>query len=269
VLWEAQFGDFCNGAQVYFDQFIASGEAKWLRMSGLVCLLPHGYEGQGPEHSSARLERFLQLYANDNLQVLYPSTPSSYFHALRRQLHRPFRKPLIVMTPKSLLRHKLCTASLEEMGEGSSFHRVMYERPPSQADRDVTRVVLCSGKVYYDLVQRRQELGLEEAVALLRLEQLAPFPGKILAEELVRFPKRAEIVWCQEEPQNMGAWSFVAARIEAVLEQTGMRQSRPTYAGRPAAASTASGLYQQHVREQTSLVETALTGGPPDPAGTA
>jgi 2-oxoglutarate dehydrogenase E1 component len=269
VLWEAQFGDFCNGAQVYFDQFIASGEAKWLRMSGLVCLLPHGYEGQGPEHSSARLERFLQLYANDNLQVLYPSTPASYFHALRRQLHRPFRKPLIVMTPKSLLRHKLCTSSLEEMSEGSSFHRVMYEQPPSPADRDVTRVVLCSGKVYYDLVQRRQELGLEEAVALLRLEQLAPFPGKILAEELARFPQRAEVVWCQEEPQNMGAWTFVAPRIEAVLEQTGMGQDRPTYAGRPAAASPASGLHAQHVREQSSLVEAALTGGPPDPAGTS
>jgi 2-oxoglutarate dehydrogenase E1 component len=269
VLWEAQFGDFANGAQVYFDQFIAPGEAKWLRMSGLVCLLPHGFEGQGPEHSSARLERFLQLYAKDNLQVLYPSTPASYFHALRRQLHRPFRKPLIVMTPKSLLRHKLCTSSLEEMGPGSSFHRVMYEQPPSQADRDVTRVVLCSGKVYYDLVQRRQELGLDQVVALLRLEQLAPFPDEILAEELVRFPKRAPIVWCQEEPRNMGAWSFVAPRIEAVLERIGMRHTRPVYAGRLPAASTATGLYQQHVREQSNLVETALTGGPAEVAGTA
>jgi 2-oxoglutarate dehydrogenase E1 component len=269
VLWEAQFGDFCNGAQVYFDQFIAAGEAKWLRMCGLVCLLPHGYEGQGPEHSSARLERFLQLYANDNLQVLYPSTPGSYFHALRRQLHRPFRKPLIVMTPKSLLRHKLCTSSLEEMGEGSSFHRVMYERAPSQADRDVTRVVLCSGKVYYDLLSRRQELGLEEAVALLRLEQLAPFPNQILAEELVRFPKRAEVVWCQEEPQNMGAWSFVAPRIEKVLEETGMRQNRPTYAGRRPAASPATGVHAQHVREQTGLVDAALTGGLPEATGNA
>ena len=238
-------------------------------MSGLVCLLPHGYEGQGPEHSSARLERFLQLYAKDNLQVLYPSTPASYFHALRRQLHRPFRKPLIVMTPKSLLRHKLCTSSLEEMGPGSSFHRVMYERPPSQADRDVTRVVLCSGKVYYDLVQRRQELGLEDVVSLVRLEQLAPFPDDVLAEELVRYPKRVEVIWCQEEPQNMGAWSFVAPRIEAVLERIGMRQTRPTYAGRPAAASPATGLYQQHVREQTSLVEAALTGEPAEAVGTA
>jgi 2-oxoglutarate dehydrogenase E1 component len=269
VLWEAQFGDFANGAQVYYDQFIASGEAKWLRMSGLVCLLPHGYEGQGPEHSSARLERFLQLYAKDNIQVLYPSTPGSYFHALRRQMHRPFRKPLIVMTPKSLLRHKLCTSSLEDMGPGSSFHRVMYERPPSPADRDVTRVVLCSGKVYYDLLQRRQELGLEEVVSLLRLEQLAPFPEEILAEELVRFPKEAQVVWCQEEPQNMGAWSFVAPRIETVLAQVGMDQARPVYAGRSPAASPATGLYQQHVREQASLVEAALTGGPAEAAGTA
>ena len=151
VLWEAQFGDFANGAQVYFDQFISSGEAKWLRMSGLVCLLPHGYEGQGPEHSSARLERFLQLYAEDNIQVLYPSTPASYFHALRRQMHRGFRKPLIVMTPKSLLRLRQCISTVEEMGPGSSFHRVMYEKPPSEADREVKRVILCSGKVYYDL----------------------------------------------------------------------------------------------------------------------
>jgi 2-oxoglutarate dehydrogenase E1 component len=238
-------------------------------MSGLVCLLPHGYEGQGPEHSSARLERFLQLYAKDNIQVLYPSTPGSYFHALRRQMHRPFRKPLIVMTPKSLLRHKLCTSSLEDMGPGSSFHRVMYERPPSPADRDVTRVVLCSGKVYYDLLQRRQELGLEEVVSLLRLEQLAPFPEEILAEELVRFPKEAQVVWCQEEPQNMGAWSFVAPRIETVLAQVGMDQARPVYAGRSPAASPATGLYQQHVREQASLVEAALTGGPAEAAGTA
>jgi 2-oxoglutarate dehydrogenase E1 component len=269
VLWEAQFGDFANGAQVYFDQFIAPGEAKWLRMCGLVCLLPHGYEGQGPEHSSARLERFLQLYAKDNLQVLYPSTPASYFHALRRQLHRPFRKPLIVMTPKSLLRHKLCVSSLEEMGPGSSFHRVMYEQPPSQADRDVTRVILCSGKVYYDLVQRRQDLGLDQVAALLRLEQLAPFPDRILAEELARFPKEAQLVWCQEEPMNMGAWSFVAPRIEAVLEQVGMRHTRPAYAGRPPAASPATGLHEQHVREQTNLVETALTGGVVEATGTA
>jgi 2-oxoglutarate dehydrogenase E1 component len=241
VLWEAQFGDFCNGAQVYFDQFISSGEAKWLRMSGLVCLLPHGHEGQGPEHSSARLERFLQLYADDNLQVLYPSTPASYFHALRRQMHRDFRKPLIVMTPKSLLRLRQCTSTIEELGPGSSFHRVMYEKPPSAADRDVKRVILCAGKVYYDLFNRRQELGLEDVTALVRLEQLAPFPKKVLAEELGRYPEGAQIVWCQEEPQNMGGWAFVAPRIEAVLEELGMRQTRPVYAGRRPAAAPATG----------------------------
>ena len=269
VLWEAQFGDFANGAQVYFDQFIASGEAKWLRMSGLVCLLPHGYEGQGPEHSSARLERFLQLYAKDNIQVLYPSTPASYFHALRRQMHRPFRKPLIVMTPKSLLRHKLCTSSLEEMGPGSSFHRVMYEQPPSRGR---------SRRDPGDPVQRQGLLRPRAAPAGARPRRgggTAParaagaVPGRILAEELARFPQQAQVVWCQEEPQNMGAWSFVAPRIEAVLEQIGMRQTRPVYAGRPPAASPATGLYQQHVREQTDLVETALTGGAAEAAGTA
>jgi 2-oxoglutarate dehydrogenase E1 component len=260
VLWEAQFGDFANGAQVYFDQFISSGEAKWLRMSGLVCLLPHGYEGQGPEHSSARLERFLQLYADDNIQVLYPSTPASYFHGLRRQLHRGFRKPLIVMTPKSLLRLRQCTSAIGDMGPGSSFHRVMYERPPAGADAAVERVVLCSGKVYYDLLNRRQELGLDAAVALVRLEQLAPFPKKVLAEELARYPREAPVIWCQEEPQNMGAWTFVEPRIEAVLEELGVARARPVYAGRPPAASPATGLYRQHVKEQATLVEAALTG---------
>jgi 2-oxoglutarate dehydrogenase E1 component len=269
VLWEAQFGDFANGAQVYFDQFISSGEAKWLRMSGLVCLLPHGYEGQGPEHSSARLERFLQLHAEDNIQVLYPSTPASYFHALRRQMHRDFRKPLIVMTPKSLLRHRQCVSTVAEMGPGSSFHRVMYEKPPSPADREVKRVVLCSGKVYYDLFGRRGELGLDEVVALVRLEQLAPFPERVLAEELARYPKEAQVIWCQEEPRNMGAWSFVAPRIEKVLADVGMEHTRPVYAGRPPAASTATGLYQQHVKEQATLVETAITGGDVEVAGTA
>jgi 2-oxoglutarate dehydrogenase E1 component len=268
VLWEAQFGDFANGAQVYFDQFISSGEAKWLRMSGLVCLLPHGYEGQGPEHSSARLERFLQLYAEDNIQVLYPSTPASYFHGLRRQMHRGFRKPLIVMTPKSLLRLRQCVSTLEEMGPGSSFHRVMYEKPPSEADREVKRVILCSGKVYYDLYSRRQELGLEDVVALVRLEQLAPFPDRVLAEELARYPREAQVIWCQEEPRNMGAWSFAASRIEAVMADVGISQTRPVYAGRPAAASPATGLYRQHVKEQATLLEAAITGGD-EAAGTA
>ena len=269
VLWEAQFGDFANGAQVYFDQFISSGEAKWLRMSGLVCLLPHGHEGQGPEHSSARLERFLQLYAEDNIQVLYPSTPASYFHALRRQMHRDFRKPLIVMTPKSLLRHRQCISTLAEMGPGSSFHRVMYERPPAPADHEIKRVVLCAGKVYYDLFARRRELGLDDVVALVRLEQLAPFPERVLAEELARYPKGTRVVWCQEEPGNMGAWTFVAPRIEAVLQGVGMAQTRPVYAGRRPAASPATGLYQQHVKEQVTLIEEAITGGDVEVAGTA
>jgi 2-oxoglutarate dehydrogenase E1 component len=259
TLWEAQFGDFCNGAQVYYDQFICSGESKWLRMSGLVCLLPHGYEGQGPEHSSARLERFLQLYAEDNIQVVYPSTPASFFHVLRRQLHREFRKPLIVMTPKSLLRHKRCTSALEEMGPGSSFHRVMYEEPPSEADSRIERVILCSGKVHYDLLQEREDRGLDGKVALVRLEQLAPFPEKALQLELQRYPSGARYVWCQEEPRNMGAWFFTAPRIEALMEQVGIEQRWLSYAGRPPAASPATGFYAQHVREQTRLIEEALT----------
>ncbi|MDH3661488.1 MAG: 2-oxoglutarate dehydrogenase E1 component [Alphaproteobacteria bacterium] len=258
VLWEAQFGDFCNGAQVYFDQFIAAGEAKWLRMSGLVCLLPHGYEGQGPEHSSARLERFLQLYADDNIQVLYPSTPASLFHGLRRQLKRDFRKPLIVMTPKSLLRHKRCTSPFADMTTGSSFHRVMYEQPPSKADQKVERVVLCSGKVFYDLQDARAEKGLDDRVALMRLEQLAPFPGEVLAEELLRYKNSVSLIWCQEEPRNMGAWSFVAPRLEAVYNELGFDQKRPIYAGRKAAPSPATGSHVQHVREQKKLIDEAL-----------
>ena len=259
VLWEAQFGDFCNGAQVYFDQFIAAGEAKWLRMSGLVCLLPHGYEGQGPEHSSARLERFLQLYADDNLQVLYPSTPASYFHGLRRQLKRDFRKPLIVMTPKSLLRHKRCTSQFAEMATGSSFHRVMYEHAPSKDDQKIERVVLCSGKVFYDLQDARAEKGLDDKVALIRLEQLAPFPNEALTEELLRYKNSVSLVWCQEEPRNMGAWSFVAPKLEAVYNELGFDQKRPVFAGRKAAPSPATGSHEQHVREQTKLIDEALT----------
>ena len=258
VLWEAQFGDFCNGAQVYFDQFIAAGEAKWLRMSGLVCLLPHGFEGQGPEHSSARLERFLQLYADDNLQVLYPSTPGSFFHGLRRQLTRDFRKPLIVMTPKSLLRHKRCVSSFAEMTTGSSFHRVMYERPPSKDDRKIERVVLCSGKVFYDLEDARTEKGLDDKIALLRLEQLAPFPSEVLAEELLRYENSVSLIWCQEEPRNMGAWSFVAPKLEAVYNELDLDQKRPIFAGRKAAPSPATGSHAQHVREQKKLIDEAL-----------
>ncbi len=260
VLWEAQFGDFCNGAQVYFDQFISSGESKWLRMSGLVCLLPHGYEGQGPEHSSARLERFLQLYAEDNIQVCYPSTPSSYFHALRRQMHRDFRKPLIVMTPKSLLRHRKCVSTLAEMDEHTTFHRVLYEYPPRKEDALVERVILCSGKIYYELADAREERGLDDKVALLRLEQLAPFPQDALKDELQRFKHTVRLVWCQEEPANMGAWSFVRPRLRELFKEMDMQYTEPFYAGRPEAASPATGFAAQHQREQKKLIEEALIG---------
>ena len=259
VMWEAQFGDFANGAQVVMDQFISSGESKWLRMSGLVMLLPHGYEGQGPEHSSARLERYLQLCGEDNMQVVYPTTPANYFHALRRQVRREFRKPLIVMTPKSLLRHRLCVSSLDELADGSSFHRVMPEIDGIDAGKAVKRVVLCSGKVYYDLLQRRREEKIRD-VALLRVEQLYPFPEGTLAEELARYPE-AEIVWCQEEPQNMGAWTFVDRRIEAVLEEVGGKARRPRFVGRREAASPATGLLTRHNFEQKALVAEALGAG--------
>jgi len=257
VLWEAQFGDFANGAQVIIDQFISSGESKWLRMSGLTLLLPHGYEGQGPEHSSARLERYLQLCAEDNMQVINCTRPANFFHALRRQLHRNFRKPLVAMTPKSLLRHKLAVSSLAEMGPGTTFHRVLYDNEKLCEDGAVRRVVLCSGKVYYDLFEERAKRGQTD-VFFLRLEQLYPFPAKVLAHELARFPQ-AEIVWCQEEPKNMGAWFFVAPEIEAVMEKLGHAQRRLIYAGRPAAAAPATGLLRRHNREQAALVDAALT----------
>ena len=259
VMWEAQFGDFANGAQVIIDQFISSAEAKWLRMSGLVMLLPHGYEGQGPEHSSARLERYLQLCAEDNMQVCYPTTPANYFHVLRRQVRRDFRKPLILMTPKSLLRHKLCVSTLAEMGPGRSFHRVLPESAELVADKKVRRVVLCSGKVYYDLYQAREEKGVQD-VALVRVEQLYPFPAKSLGAVLARYPN-AELVWCQEEPENMGAWHFVDRRLEAVLSGLDVKAKRPRYVGRPAAASPATGLLKRHNQEQARLIDEALTVG--------
>ena len=258
TIWEAQFGDVANGAQVYFDQFISSGESKWLRMSGLVCMLPHGYEGQGPEHSSARLERWLQLYAEQNMQIVYPSTPASLFHVLRRQLHRPFRKPLVLMTPKSLLRHKRCVSTLEDMGPNSGFHRILWENPPGPQDEAVERVVLSAGKVYYDLLAAREERGLDGKVALLRLEELAPFPEEPVAEELQRYPADARFVWCQEEPRNMGAWFFVAPRIENLMEAQGKTQRRLVYAGRKPSASPATGYHAQHEREQRQLVEDAF-----------
>jgi 2-oxoglutarate dehydrogenase E1 component len=264
TLWEAQFGDFANGAQVVFDQFISSGERKWLRMSGLVCLLPHGYEGQGPEHSSARLERFLQMCAEDNMQVCNISTPANYFHALRRQLKREIRKPLILMTPKSLLRHKRAVSRLDEMAAGTTFHRVLWddaqllpdEKVKLQPDNKIRRVVLCSGKVYYDLHEEREKRGIDD-IYILRVEQLYPFPTKALVNELTRF-KQAEIVWCQEEPRNMGAWHFVEHYLEWVLNQIEAKTRRPRYATRPASAATAVGQLLKHQAQLKQLLEEAL-----------
>jgi 2-oxoglutarate dehydrogenase E1 component len=254
VLWEAQFGDFANGAQVIIDQFICSGESKWLRMNGLVMLLPHGYEGQGPEHSSARLERYLQLSAEDNWQVINPTTPANYFHALRRQMRRSFRKPLVVMTPKSLLRHKECVSTLADFGPGTSFRRILAETDPLAEDLKVRRVILCSGKVYFDLVAERRKRKIDD-IAILRIEQLYPFPFSRLGVRLSQYPN-AEVVWCQEEPENMGAWSFVDRRIERAL--SGLN-ARPIYIGRPEAASPATGSARTHVKEQADLVDRALT----------
>ncbi|MDH3474341.1 MAG: 2-oxoglutarate dehydrogenase E1 component [Rhodospirillales bacterium] len=259
VLWEAQFGDFVNGAQVIIDQFIAGGESKWLRMSGLVMLLPHGYEGQGPEHSSARPERFLQLCGEDNIQVANCTTPANYFHALRRQLHREFRKPLIVMTPKSLLRHKRCVSKLEMFGPDSTFHRVMYCDELPSDPKEAKQVVLCTGKVYYDLLEEREKRGVTD-VHFLRLEQLYPFPADALAAELKPY-RHCDLIWCQEEPRNMGAWSFVNSFIEEIAEEAGCEKPRPRYAGRPSAASPATGLHARHVREQAALIDDALTLG--------
>jgi 2-oxoglutarate dehydrogenase E1 component len=264
VLWEAQFGDFANGAQVVVDQFISSGERKWLRMSGLVLLLPHGYEGQGPEHSSARLERYLQLCAEDNWQIANCTTPANFFHILRRQLHRQFRKPLVLMTPKSLLRHKRVVSNLAQFGPASSFHRLLWDDAqflPDQAiklvpDEEIRRVVLCSGKVYYDLYDEREKRRAND-IYLLRVEQLYPFPARALIQELGRF-KDAEMVWCQEEPRNMGAWSFIEPNLEWVLDHIGAKHKRPRYAGRPSSAATATGLMSKHVRELKTFLDEAL-----------
>ena len=268
TMWEAQFGDFANGAQVVIDQFISSGERKWLRMSGLVLLLPHGYEGQGPEHSSARIERYLQQSAEDNWQVANCTTPANYFHILRRQLHRNFRKPLIVFTPKSLLRHKKVISRIEEFGPGTTFHRVLWDdADASNSDKDSTelalkpdneirRVVLCSGKVYYDLAAAR-DAAVRSDVYIMRVEQLYPFPARALIQELGRFPQ-AEVVWCQEEPRNMGPWTFVEPNIEWVLGHVGGKHQRPRYVGRAAAASTAAGQASRHSQEQKALVDEAI-----------
>ncbi|MDK3073378.1 2-oxoglutarate dehydrogenase E1 component [Sedimentitalea sp. JM2-8] len=264
VLWEAQFGDFANGAQIMFDQFISSGESKWLRMSGLVCLLPHGYEGQGPEHSSARLERFLQMCGQDNWIVANCTTPANYFHILRRQIHRSFRKPLMLVTPKSLLRHKLAISAAEDFTTGSSFHRVLWddaEKGNSDtslvADKKIRRVVMCSGKVYFDLLEERDARGIDD-IYLLRIEQFYPFPALSLVKELERF-KGAEMIWCQEEPKNQGAWTFIEPNIEWVLNRIKAKHKRPVYAGRATSASPATGLASQHKAQQAALVNEALT----------
>ena len=264
TMWEAQFGDFANGAQIMFDQFISSGERKWLRMSGLVMLLPHGFEGQGPEHSSARLERFLQMCAEDNWIVANCTTPANYFHILRRQLHRDFRKPLVLMTPKSLLRHKMAVSTVDDFTTGSSFHRVLWddaEKGNSDtklvADKKIRRTVICSGKVYYDLLEERDARGIDD-IYILRLEQFYPFPAISMVKELERF-KQAEIVWCQEEPKNQGGWNFVEPNLEWVLTRIKSKYSRPRYVGRNATASPATGLASQHKAQQAALVNEALT----------
>jgi 2-oxoglutarate dehydrogenase E1 component len=264
TMWEAQFGDFANGAQVVFDQFISAGERKWLRMSGLVCMLPHGYEGQGPEHSSARLERFLQMCAEDNMQVVNLTTPANHFHALRRQLKRQIRKPLIMMTPKSLLRHKRAVSRLDELGADTTFHRILYDDAamlPDQKiklvdDDNIRRVVLCSGKVYYDLYEEREKRNIDD-VYLLRVEQLYPVPLKALVQVLGSF-KNAEVVWCQEEPRNMGAWHFIEPYLEWILNQISAPNKRPRYAGRAASAATATGLMSKHLAQLKAFLEEAL-----------
>jgi len=243
TIWEAQFGDFANGAQIIFDQFIASSEVKWLRKSGLVMLLPHGYEGQGPEHSSARLERYLQACADNNLRVVNITNPANFFHALRRQILGKDRKPLVVMSPKSLLRHKLATSTIEEFSD-LNFRSVIGETSEIKKAR---KVVLCTGKVYYDLIEARKS----DDVAIIRLEQLYPFPAEELKAEFAKF-KGAEIVWCQEEPRNMGAWKFVEELIEEII-------SRPKYVGRISSASPATGYGSYHAKEQKKLIDEALS----------
>jgi len=255
VMWEAQFGDFVNGAQMIIDQFISSGETKWLRMSGLTMLLPHGFEGQGPEHSSARPERFLQLCAEDNIQVANCSTPASYFHILRRQLHRDFRKPLVIMTPKSLLRHKLCTSTLEDMGPDTQFQRVIGEI--DKLGKNIKRIVLCTGKVYYDLLQERRDRGIDN-IAIVRTEQLYPFPEKELVKEFKKYPD-ADVIWCQEEPENQGYWFFMDRRIEGALATAKHKTKRPAYVGRKEGAAPATGIPSRHAEEQITLIDTALT----------
>jgi 2-oxoglutarate dehydrogenase E1 component len=264
VLWEAQFGDFANGAQVIIDQFITSGETKWGRASGLVMLLPHGYEGQGPEHSSARLERFLQMCAGENIQVVNCTTPANYFHALRRQMHRDFRKPLIVMTPKSLLRNKRCTSLISDFLKKNSFHRILEDHAylkDSQTielkkDSKIEKVIMCSGKIYFDLLEAREKVK-NDRIVFIRIEQLYPFPAKTLAKLLKRY-ENAEFIWCQEEPKNMGAWNTVRNYIDRTLEIIDFRNSKVKYVGRNASSTTATGNFNKHLAEQKKILEKVL-----------
>ena len=266
VLWEAQFGDFANGAQVIFDQFISSGEKKWTRASGLVMLLPHGYEGQGPEHSSARLERYLQACAQENIQVVNCTTPANYFHVLRRQIHRTFRKPLVVFTPKSLLRHKRCISEIEDFTKQNSFHRVLSDRAeysaynliPLAKDDEIEKVILCSGKVYFDLVDERENLKADK-VQIVRIEQLYPFPVKTLARHMSRFKNAKKFVWCQEEPYNMGAWNHVEPYINRTLEYIKAHSTNVIYTGRAPSASPATGFLKKHLAQQLEIVNKAIT----------
>ena len=256
VVWEAQFGDFANGAQTIIDQFITTGERKWLRMSGLTLLLPHGHEGQGPEHTSSRLERFLQMCAEDNIQVANCTSPANYFHILRRQLHRKFRKPLVILTPKSTLRHKKNVSSIDYFINGSTFHRVLRNEITKEEEKKINRIIICSGKLYFELQDYIQKLQ-KENVFILRLEQIYPFPYDVFSKEFKRFVE-CEIIWCQEEPKNMGAYGFVKRRIESVMKEINMKQEKLLYIGRRAAASPATGVFDRHLANQKNILRLAV-----------
>jgi 2-oxoglutarate dehydrogenase E1 component len=262
VVWEAQYGDFANGAQVVIDQFVTSGERKWSRANGIVMLLPHGYEGQGPDHSSARLERFLQLCAQENIQVMNCTTPANYFHALRRQIHRDYRKPLIIMTPKSLLRHNICVSNIEDFSKENTIHRVLLDHADVggygliklKKDTEIRKVIMCSGKVYFDLIKAREKLKKND-VFFIRIEELYPFPVKTLAKHLKRFKKDTNFYWCQEEPQNMGAWNAARNYIEWTLDYIRSENPKVAYIGRNPAASPASGYQKKHLAQQEEIIE--------------
>jgi 2-oxoglutarate dehydrogenase E1 component len=255
-LWEAQFGDFVNGAQIIIDQFISSAESKWQRPSSIVMLLPHGYEGQGPEHSSARLERFLQSCAEENMQVCNVTTPAQYFHVLRRQIHRGYRKPLVIMTPKSLLRLEAAVSKTEDF-TNSRFYEIL-EGPAPKDPKKVERVILCTGKVYYDLLNYRTANGLDDTTTLIRIEQLYPLYGEKLKRIFAPYAKAKSVVWCQEEPQNMGAWTYIAPRLREVISPA----IPIRYVGRGESASPAEGLHSQHSHEQSRIVREAVQGAP-------